>query len=205
MRAHPPTAFSQNDVDQTSTSLCHIMSAKVCIWVMFVLIIAASVKIGYIRQMLPSANGSTGIQGAVNFFGKLFLIITFLMIFSGFLAVMLWIPIYWVWVTELMTAVWATMLLTSILSIGAMGFSIQLVSFIDNHIAVSGQNPAPVSQVKLESGQTVNVVQNPNPGQNFWAAKQCANALALANFGIFGCTVSYVILMYECSIGIYFW
>ena len=203
MRAQPPTAFNQNDVDQTLTKLCYGGSAEVCIWVMFVLIIAASVKIGYIRQMLPST--STGIQGAVNFFGKLFLIITFLMIFSGLLAVILWIPIYWVWVTELMTTVWATMLVTCLLSIGAMGFSIQLVSFINNHIVVSGQNPAPVSQVKLESGQTVNVVQNPNPGQNFWAAKQCANALALANFGIFGCTVSYVVLMYECSIGHYFW
>ena len=67
MRAQPPTAFTQNDVDQTSTYLCYLGSAEVCVWVMFVLIIAASVKIGYIRHKLPST--STGIQGAVNFFG----------------------------------------------------------------------------------------------------------------------------------------
>jgi hypothetical protein len=29
--------------------------------------------------------------------------------------------------------------------------------------------------------------------------------LAFANFGIFGCSVSYIILTYECSIGHYFW
>merc|ERR1719471_2614554 len=189
MRVQPPKDFSQNDVDQTSTRLCYIMSAEICIWVMFVLIIAAFVKIRYIRHKLPST--STGIQAAVNFF--------------GLLAFLLWIPIYHIVVYELLTAVWATMLLTGLLSIGAMGTSIGLGTFINNQIAVSAQNPASVSQVQLESGQNVNVVQNPNPSEQFWAAKQCANALALANFGIFGCTVSYVILMYECSIGFYFW
>ena len=86
-----------------------------------------------------------------------------------------------------------------------MGLSIGQISFINNQIAVSVQRPAPVTQVQLENGQTVNVLQNTSASHNFWAAKQCANPLALANFGIFGCSVSYIILMYECSIGIYFW
>ena len=73
MRAQPPTAVSQNDVIQTATSLCYIGSAEICVWVMFVLIIAASVKIGYIRQAFPSTN--TGVQGALNFFGKILLLI----------------------------------------------------------------------------------------------------------------------------------
>jgi hypothetical protein len=68
MRAQPPIAVSQNDVIQTSTSLCYIGSAEICVWVMFVLIIAAFVKIGYIRQAFLSAN--TGVQAALNFFGK---------------------------------------------------------------------------------------------------------------------------------------
>jgi hypothetical protein len=86
-----------------------------------------------------------------------------------------------------------------------MAISIRQISLINNQIAVAVQNPAPVTQVQLETGQTVNVVQNTTASHNFWAAKQCANALAFANFGIFGCSVSYIILTYECSIGHYFW
>jgi len=101
-----------------------------------------------------------------------------------------------------MTTVWVLMALTCLLSIGAMAFSCSLNSSINSQVA---SVPAPVSQVQLESGETVNVVQNPTASPNFWAAKQCAQALILANFGIFGCSVSYIVLSYDCSIGHYFW
>ena len=176
------------------TDLCYIIGADICVWIMLALIIAATAKIPYIRSVIQSTmlpRTSLGPQAAVNFF--------------GLLSIILWTPIYGYedyndWPQELRTTLWATMTITCLLSIPAFAISCKLILSIRNYNAVYNKNPAPVTNIELEDGQTVNVVENPN----FWAAKHCAYLLVVENFGIFGCSLSYIVLMYECSIGIYF-
>lgn len=108
------------------------------------------------------------------------------------LAVLLWIVLYFFGSIAILTTIWAFMTLTCFLSILTLIFTFKLISSLNSQISAENQN-------ELESGETV----DPNSNPNFGKVKTFAQSLAVENLGIFACSLSYIILMFDCSIRVY--
>ncbi|CAG5079957.1 Oidioi.mRNA.OKI2018_I69.PAR.g9430.t1.cds [Oikopleura dioica] len=183
----PEFTHSDPDAGPASVFLCYLGDAEICIWIMFSLTFVAGGQIELIKRSWSGAN--SGLQQ----------ICTTL----GILAAIFWVPIYWIWSSPVMTVVWCLMMLIVFVSFATTANCISYWAKINASIAIAMQQPAQVTEVQLENGQKIHVQQN--NALNLGSAKRHIMSLIIANFGIWACSVAYVVLMFTCSIEHYFW
>jgi hypothetical protein len=189
---------------------CDVGGAQICVWIMFILIAVATFKIRYIHKKLPTTK--TGLQGTLIFFGKSIFEVPFygrviviqLIISLGLFAVSGWFLVIFNFVivgfSVILTLLWVVMTLTCFTSILTLVFSsYRLISSLDSRTAVEST----IQNQVTESGETTFQVADPNAIPNLGTVKRFAYFLALANLGIFACSLSYIILMFDCSTQIY--
>ena len=64
----PPLLTKSVEPRNGSVFLCDLRGAQACVWVMFVLLVAAVFKMNYIHKKLPTTK--TGLQRSLIFVGK---------------------------------------------------------------------------------------------------------------------------------------